>query len=95
MDGGSPQEGRVFVHLANGEQCYVRTSDPVVVDFGEREIGTSGTDGVSFHPHPAGRIVVALVPTPGVSVLGVRLSDESKCGPGRFAFHGKEATWDW
>jgi hypothetical protein len=67
----------------------------VVVDFGAARIGTSGTGGVSFHPHPAGRIVVALTPTRGASIFGVCLSDESKCGTGRVAFRGQEAAWDW
>ena len=85
----------VYANLDSDRQYYVRTQQPVVVDYSASEIGTSGTDGVSFHPHPAGRIVVALIPTRGVSILGVRLSDESKCGPGRFAFRGQEAAWDW
>jgi hypothetical protein len=94
FDQGTPRDGFVFANLANGDQFLVRTTQSVVVDFGARQIGTSGTDGISFHPHPAGRIVVALIPTRGVSVLGGVCLSNSKCGPGRFAFREREATWD-
>ena len=95
LDEERVREGVVFVNPENREECRVQTSNPVVVDFGQRQIGTSGTDGVSFHPHPAGRMIVVLIPTRGTGILGVTLSNTSKCGSDRFVFRGSEATWDW
>lgn len=67
----------------------------MVVDFGRGKIGTSGTDGVSWHPHPTGAFVIALVPTRGSGVLGVTL-DNSKAGSSiPWEVTNSDAAWTW
>jgi hypothetical protein len=92
---GVATSGLVYADLGTRRRYYVRTSDPVIVDFGERRIGCGGVDGISFHPHPQGRFVVGLVPTRGVSILGVPLSDASKCGPDQSVWDGRVIRWTW
>lgn len=84
---------RVYVNMDNPEQFYARVTSPVLVDFGERSIGTSGVSGISFHPHPGGELVVALFPR-GVNVLGVRL-DSPKTGLTPHEISARVARWTW
>jgi hypothetical protein len=78
-----------------GEYLAQAGRNLMVVDFGRARIGTSGTDGVSWHPHPSGSFVIALVPTPGTGVLGVTL-DNSKAGsPIPWRVTSAEAAWTW
>lgn len=83
----------VYVNMDNPAQFYARVPSPVLVDFGERSIGTSGVAGISFHPHPGGELVVALFPR-GVDVLGVRLG-EPKTGSAPHEISDRVAHWTW
>jgi hypothetical protein len=93
---GVSQVGLVYADTTNSRQYLVNPGPGrVIVAFDAREIGVSGVDGISFHPHPGGRFIVALLPTPGISVLGVTLSDESKCGDAPWYVVDDEAGWSW
>jgi hypothetical protein len=93
---GQPRTNSVWADVdRHGEFLAQAGRNLMVVDFERGKIGTSGTDGVSWHPHPTGAFVIALVPTRGTGVLGVTL-DNSKAGS-PIASHvtSSEAAWTW
>lgn len=83
----------VYQNTRHPAQFHVAVDHPVIVDFRTREIGTSGVSGISFHPHPDGRMVVALLPY-GVDVLGITLSSP-KAGAIPWEVTPDAARWTW
>lgn len=65
----------------------------VVVDFRLKQVGTSGTGGISFHCHRGGRVVICLNYTLR-DAIGVPVGNPKTESPAP-VFAGDEVSWVW
>jgi len=98
FDGGTPRQGCVYQNSVKTSQFLVTPFEDlwqVIIDREIQEIGTMGVAGISLHPHPDGKMVVCLEPTPGSGILGVPLSDTWKTGATLPVFTNTTVYWTW